>query len=371
VHRRKTHRWPASATMLVAAATVVAALAACTPGGATAAAPEVAAGSVSATAGAAGLASSAPASTAPDSTAPDSTAPASTAPASTALTSTAPASTAPAATMSPTALGHPAPGSSTSSPAGTPAQPAPFTQPLPPAQPVLASGARRVTFVNHLSQEIWVAASPDTTDPLSATGWALPPGQSVTVTVPNTYNGRFWGRTGCVFHGDTGHCQTGDCDGKFQCTGWGTIPATLAEYNLDAWDNLDFYDISLVDGSNVPMYAYPTSGDAPNKVSPDGCIAAGCTTAVPCPQALQITAAGKVVACESPCAKLGGDQYCCRGQWAPRAMCDPAKWPVDYAAIFKKAEPYAYSYVDDDATSVYTCKGTCNYNIVFGVTPGG
>jgi hypothetical protein len=27
--------------------------------------------------------------------------------------------------------------------------------------------------------------------------------------------------------------------------------------------------------------------------------------------------------------------------------------------------------VDDDATSVYTCQGTCNYDIVFGITPGG
>ena len=44
---------------------------------------------------------------------------------------------------------------------------------------------------------------------------------------------------------------------------------------------------------------------------------------------------------------------------------------MNYAAIFKKAEPYAYSYVDDDATSVYTCKGACSYAIVFGVTPGG
>jgi hypothetical protein len=277
--------------------------------------------------------------------------------------------------------GSAAPGQRVTTPAARPAiprspapgrpAPPPAGSPAPPAQPVLASGARRVTFVNHLSQEIWVAASPDTTHPLAATGWALPPGQSVTITVPNQYNGRFWGRTGCAFHGDTGHCQTGDCGGKFECTGWGAIPATLAEYNLDAWQHLDFYDISMVDGDNVPMYAYPTSGDAANKVSPDGCVAAGCTTAVPCPAALQITAAGKVVACESPCAKLGGDQYCCRGQWAPRAMCDPAKWPVDYAAIFKKAEPYAYSYVDDDATSVYTCKGTCNYDIVFGVTPGG
>jgi hypothetical protein len=42
---------------------------------------------------------------------------------------------------------------------------------------------------------------------------------------------------------------------------------------------------------------------------------------------------------------------------------------VDYAAVFKKAEPYAYSYVDDDATSVYTCEGTCDYRITFGVTP--
>jgi ribosomal protein L24E len=42
---------------------------------------------------------------------------------------------------------------------------------------------------------------------------------------------------------------------------------------------------------------------------------------------------------------------------------------VDYAAVFKHAEPYAYSYVDDDATSVYTCKGKCDYRITFGVTP--
>jgi hypothetical protein len=274
--------------------------------------------------------------------------------------------------------GPASPSPRTSPPATPAASPPPLGRPVPtrpapppPAQPVLASGARRVTFTNHLAQEIWVAASPDTAHPLTATGWALPPGQSVTITVPNKYNGRFWGRTGCVFHGSAGHCQTGDCGGKFQCTGWGTIPATLAEYNLDAWDNLDFYDISMVDGDNVPMYAYPTFGAASSKVSPDGCVAAGCTTPVPCPAGLQIFAAGRVVACESPCAKLGGDQYCCRGQWAARSQCDPAKWPVNYAAIFKKAEPYAYSYVDDDATSVYTCKGTCNYAIVFGVTPGG
>jgi hypothetical protein len=84
---------------------------------------------------------------------------------------------------------------------------------------------------------------------------------------------------------------------------------------------------------------------------------------------LDVKAGGKVVGCISACARLGGDQYCCRGPYAPRADCDPAKWPVDYAAVFKRAEPYAYSYVDDDATSVYVCKGSCDYRIVFGITP--
>jgi hypothetical protein len=231
-----------------------------------------------------------------------------------------------------------------------------------------ASGPRRVTFINRVRQTIWVAASPDASHPMARTGWVLRPGRRVTVTVPNHWNGRFWGRTGCVFHGGRGHCDTGDCAGRLQCRGWGAIPATLAEYNLDAWANLDFYDVSMVDGANLPMYIYPTSGQAAKKVGKNGCVKAGCTRLVRCPSALKIRAHGKYVACESACAKLGGDQYCCRGKWAPRAKCNPRKWPVDYARVFKRAEPYAYSYVDDDATSVYVCKGRCDYRIVFGVT---
>jgi hypothetical protein len=226
-----------------------------------------------------------------------------------------------------------------------------------------------VTFRNDEGQTIWVAASPDASAPLAATGWVLPAGQSVTITVPDKWNGRFWGRTGCTFNSaGTGHCATGDCGGKFQCTGWGAIPATLAEYDMNAWDGLDFYDVSMVDGSNLPMYINITSGGSPDKISSNGCVPAGCTTPVNCPSALQVTVGGAVVACESACARFGTDQYCCRGQWAARADCDPTKWPVDYAAVFKKAEPYAYSYVDDDATSVFTCKGACDYRITFGTT---
>ena len=235
--------------------------------------------------------------------------------------------------------------------------------------PAAPSGARLVTFVNKVSQTIWVAASPDPSQPLAATGWVLRPGKSVTITVPNRWNGRFWGRTGCVFHNGSGHCQTGDCNGRFQCTGYGTIPATLAEYDMDAWDGLDFYDVSMVDGANLPMYINITKGGTKDKISPGGCVPAGCTKLVACPKVLQVKSGSSVVACESACARFGTDQYCCRGLWAPRAACNPAKWPVDYAAVFKKAEPYAYSYPDDDATSVFTCKGQCDYRITFGITP--
>ena len=253
------------------------------------------------------------------------------------------------------------------------------SQSAPAASGPPASGAtgqpagdrRLVTFVNQMSQTIWVAAAPNASTPLAAPGWVLPAGQSVTITTPNNLNTRFWGRTGCVFDSaGVGHCQTGDCGGLFQCKGWGTIPATLAEVNFDAWDGLDFYDVSMVDGSNLPMWIniLRSSGGTKDKISQNGCVPAGCTKPVNCPSALGVTAGGAVVGCISACARLGGDQYCCRGQWSSRSACDPAKWPVDYAAVFKSAEPYAYSYVDDDATSVFTCSGVCDYRITFGLS---
>jgi hypothetical protein len=267
--------------------------------------------------------------------------------------------------------GTPAPPASVGHSTGSPTAPAAPKPPSSGAAGHSAGDQRLVTFVNQTAQTIWVAAAPSASTPLAATGWVLPGGQSVTITTPNNLNTRFWGRTGCVFNrAGVGQCQTGDCGGQFQCKGWGTIPATLAEVNFDAWDNLDFYDVSLVDGSNLPMYINITrsSGGTKDKISPNGCVPSGCTKPVSCPSALDVKAGGAVVGCISACARLGGDQYCCRGQWSSRSACDPAKWPVDYAEVFKSAEPYAYSYTDDDATSVFTCSGVCDYRITFGLS---
>ncbi|WP_225447083.1 thaumatin family protein [Streptacidiphilus sp. PB12-B1b] len=240
-----------------------------------------------------------------------------------------------------------------------------------PAAPVPAAGQRVVTFVNATAQTVWPAAQADPKEPLARTGWVLPPGASVSLLMPDGWNGRLWGRTGCSFDAaGQGHCVTGDCDGRFQCgTAGSTAPETLAEFDLNAWGGMDFYDVNL-DGFNLPMWINHTGGTTPDKVSADGCIPAGCThdLLATCPSALQDRVGGSVVGCLGPCTVFNTDQYCCRGAWSTRATCLPARWPVDYAAIFKRAEPTGYSYVYDDQSSVYTCSGGCDYRITFGVS---
>ena len=89
----------------------------------------------------------------------------------------------------------------------------------------------------------------------------LAPGASHAFTLPTEWGGRFWGRTGCVFDADgAGSCETADC-GKAKCGGaGGKPPATLAEFQLAGFGGKDFYDISLVDGYNLPMSVTPVAG---------------------------------------------------------------------------------------------------------------
>ncbi|MET9484267.1 thaumatin family protein [Streptomyces sp. NPDC006638] len=230
---------------------------------------------------------------------------------------------------------------------------------------------RIVSFVNNESQTVWVAALGSPEHPLAATGWKLTPGQRVAVEVPSGWIGRFWGRTGCSFDSaGNGHCETGDCAGGFQCTGSGATPATLAEFALSAPKPgaMDFYDVSMVDGSNLPMYINITRGDTTDPVSASGCSTGGCTKRVACPDKMRFTAGGRVVGCTNPCTAFGGKTYCCEEEWAGRENCVPARWPVDYTQVFKRAEPYAYSYAFDDAATM-PCRGACDYRVTFGVTP--
>lgn len=109
---------------------------------------------------------------------------------------------------------------------------------------VTIAGAEGITFhvANKCPFPVWPATAPNTGHPVLADGgFFLPPGQSKSVRAPATWNGRFWGRTGCNFtsangnadsRGATAACLTGDCEGRLSCNGSiGTPPATLVEVN--------------------------------------------------------------------------------------------------------------------------------------------
>jgi hypothetical protein len=79
------------------------------------------------------------------------------------------------------------------------------------------------------------------------------------ITLPASSQGRVWGRTGCgpdVISPTGWSCRTGDCAGQQASTESGSGPAMLLEYNLAGGS--DFYDISAVDGFNLPMTVTPT-----------------------------------------------------------------------------------------------------------------
>ena len=175
----------------------------------------------------------------------------------------------------------------------------------------------------------------------------LGPGQSWWHYVnPGTAAARIWPRTGCSFDGSgRGRCQTGDCGGLLRCQGYGAPPNTLAEFALNQWNNLDFFDISLVDGFNVPMAFSPTS---------NGCsrgIWCGADIVRQCPNELRGSGG-----CNNPCTVFRTDQFCCNS-----GNCGPTY----YSRFFKDRCPSAYSYPKDDSSSTFTCPGGTNYEVIF------
>ena len=234
------------------------------------------------------------------------------------------------------------------------------------------------TFVNNSGQTIWPGALGNSGQAvLNDGGWELAAGESMSISVPGTWAGRFWARTYCSFNGSgSGSCETGDCGGVLACNGAGGQPnVSLAEFTLGNGSSSDFYDVSFVDAFNIPITIAPVGG---TKSSSDAyqCTTAGCTVNLNpgCPTALQDVDDGNIVACLSACSEFGTAQYCCTGAYGSPSTCTPSTWPVDYAAYFKSSCPGAYSYAYDDPTSTFTCQGASGYVITFGAfsaTSGG
>ncbi|KMZ65263.1 Pathogenesis-related thaumatin-like protein [Zostera marina] len=224
-----------------------------------------------------------------------------------------------------------------------------------------SANGSKFTFINKCKNTVWPGIlSNSDSPPLPTTGFELPTGTRRSFQSPTGWSGRFWARTGCAFSKPTNlfTCSTGDCgSGTLECSGAGANPpATLAEFTLGKNGGKDFYDVSLVDGYNLPMVVDVTS-------TIDECLSTGCSVDLNrvCPVKLRVRNGD---ACRSACEAFGRPEYCCSGVFSNPNTCQPSV----YSRMFKSACPRSYSYAYDDATSTFTCT-SADYEVTF--CPGG
>ncbi|MGI9533557.1 MAG: thaumatin family protein [Thermodesulfobacteriota bacterium] len=152
---------------------------------------------------------------------------------------------------------------------------------------VLASTTQHTfTINNNCTNDIWVGSFTDSgtintvtnnNQPVSTTGgWKMVTNTTATIVVSSGWSGRFWPRTGCSFKNDgtcpaagagdnppadccdTGGCKINSKDFGLDCTLTGNPPATLAEFTVTNGGQ-DNYDVSMVDGGNIPVDIIPDS----------------------------------------------------------------------------------------------------------------
>lgn len=218
----------------------------------------------------------------------------------------------------------------------------------------------QLIVVNNCKDYIWPAILGTAGHPtLNDGGFPLRSGQQVEIEAPQWWSGRMWARQGCCFDqsGKGGSCQTGDCArGQLRCGGTGgEPPATVIEMTLGTPNNpAHYYDVSLVDGFNLPVSMVPLGGR--------GCSVAACEADVNgrCPEWLAVRREGRVVGCKSACVATGTERECCTGKYGSREACRPTA----YAGMFKAVCPRAYSYAFDEASGLQTCQAK-RYVITF------
>ncbi|WP_033355566.1 thaumatin family protein [Kitasatospora aureofaciens] len=179
---------------------------------------------------------------------------------------------------------------------------------LPRTAPVAAAAVNHtVTFVNHSSQKLWIGSGVNADGSKQFTRLpVLAPGQSATVTIPETaapfhWRGKFFARQGCGgASGSTFHCRVGDCGPSADHCTTGEQPVGLAEFNFDSKDGAaPWYDVSYVNAFSLPITITPVNA-AP---AGGGCETRGCATnLLPyCPPAdLTRGPDGKPVLCTNP-----------------------------------------------------------------------
>ncbi|KZV91210.1 thaumatin-like protein [Exidia glandulosa HHB12029] len=225
-------------------------------------------------------------------------------------------------------------------------------------------GARTITILNQCDQSIWPAIfTMAGSAPSTSTGWEAASGTSLTFAAENDWAGRIWARTKCDFTDKTKsgaeQCETGGCSDGLLCASFiSGAPASVVELTLTAVGSKtttpDFYDVSLVDGFNLPVRVELTDG-------PASCPAAGCVNDLlpQCPSELAVKVGGNTVACSSAChANIDGNptnsSNCCTGSFASPSACPPNK--TQFYNFFKSSCPQAYASPFDDGELLHVCQ---------------
>ncbi|KAF8878090.1 thaumatin-like protein [Infundibulicybe gibba] len=241
---------------------------------------------------------------------------------------------------------------------------------------ISAATARTFTVYNACPFTIWPAMFTDLNVapnvPNFPTGWEAASFTKVSFTVPDNWKaGRIWARRNCDFSTNPGpnSCLDGGCNGGLLCdphTGTGVPPATVAEWTLQGDGNRDFYDISLVDGYNLPARIDNNKGchiaDCPVDLGPN------------CPSQLKgpFDSTGFPVGCRSACeANLDGNQgdsaNCCSGSHNTPETCPNSG--VAFYSYFKSNCPnsYAYAFDESSGTALWTCDSglAADYTLTF------
>ncbi|MCJ1377838.1 hypothetical protein MMC17_000934 [Xylographa soralifera] len=309
--------------------------------------------------------------------------------------------------------------------------------------------SRPLTITNQCPELIYPGLATQAGTPPSTQGFPLAAGDTMELTVGADWQGRVWGRTNCSFNADgsgpsnTGGnngggsaCVTGDCNGVVNCVvtvssascraGFGSkvliyknkgnTPVTLAEFTLASSTGQTYYDISLVDGYNIPIgivALYTSSGNSsltdipPNLTNPvcigtaallaaqgdttDATLGSNSSYPIPldqsqstsdvqgwCPWDLQLsppTKPGDGVypypddniqrplfnPCYSACAKYNDPSDCCTGSYDNPSVCQPSLYSQDAKAVC----PDAYSYAFDDQTSTFIIPSGGGFQVIF------
>ncbi|KAJ3476512.1 hypothetical protein NLG97_g9107 [Lecanicillium saksenae] len=257
-----------------------------------------------------------------------------------------------------------------------------------------------LVITNRCDSKIWPGLATQAGLGPGTGGFELKPGESKNLIVGSNWQGRVWGRTNCTVNSESCACQTGDCFAKLDCEFSGAVPATLVEFNLAGGVNgmQTFYDISLVDGYNLPIGIEHIPSDNTSFIPPNltnsACVATAgwlyeisqtgtyySNTTYPIP--LEKTETNDMLSkwcpwpnlafppkkpsdgiypypddniqlpafspCKSACATTGANKDCCIGKYHDPNICKPSTYSKNVKAVC----PDAYSFAFDDRSSTF------------------